>query len=152
MTKQLIRLALIIIAIALAGTLIWDFGFESRGQTGHDTILGLTVFAIATVTFFGFLVIGESQGEGWSPAKGGMRTAIAASIVITYLFLLCFETYLVPPKDVSSITKSFIDSFTGIVGVTIAFYFGASATLQALGKNDASEKGGKKEEEKKEQA
>jgi hypothetical protein len=140
MTNRLFRLALTIIAIAAVGTLTWDFGFESRGQLGHDAILGLTVFAIGVVTFFGFLVLGHSLGGGWSLTKGGLRTAIAAAIVVTYLFMVSFEIFLVPPSLVSPITEAFVQSFTGIVGVTIAFYFGASAALQALGKDETSEK------------
>jgi len=140
MTKRLFRLALTIVVIAAVGTLIWDFGFEARGQRGHDTILGLTVFAIGIVTFFGFMMIGHSLGSGWSLTKGGLRTAIAAAIVVTYLFMVSFETFLIPPEKVSPITETFLQSFTSIVGITIAFYFGASAALQALGKDETEEK------------
>jgi hypothetical protein len=133
-------LAIIVVLIATTGTLIWDFVFEARGQQGHDTILGLTVFAISAATFFGFLIIGYSVGGGKSLNKGGLRTAIAAAIVVTYLFMVCFETFLVPPSQVSPITEAYLQSFTSIAGITIAFYFGASAALQALGKDEADEK------------
>lgn len=141
MPKRFLILALTIVGIAAAGTLTWNFIFEARGEEGHDVILGLTVFAVGIVTFFGFLMIGYSRGAGWQLTNGGLRTAIAATIVVTYLFLVSFEIYLVPPEQVSPITQAFIQSFTGIVGITIAFYFGASTALQIFGKDENKEKG-----------
>jgi hypothetical protein len=139
MPKRFLLLALAIVGIAAAGTLTWNIAFEQRGREGYDVILGLTVFAIAVVTFFGFLVIGHSRGGGWQLTKGGLRTAIAATLVVTYLFLVSFAVYLVPPKDVSPIAETFIQSFTTTVAITIGFYFSASAAVQIFRKEESQE-------------
>ena len=132
MSNYLLKLAIIILALAATGTLIWDFVFNGD----HDTILGLTAFAIGIVTLFGFMRLNDSPGQAWSLTKGGLRTALTASIIVTYLFLVAFETFLVGPEAISPLAKSFVDSFTTVVGITIAFYFGATAILRAFGKSD----------------
>jgi hypothetical protein len=136
MTIRFFWLALILFIIAATGTLIWDFGYNGD----HDTILGLTTFSIGLTTLFGFMMLSNSRTRDWSLTRGGLRGAIAASIVVTYLFLVGLTTFLETPERVSEVTKSFISSFTGVVGVTIAFYFGASAVVQALGKEETKEK------------
>jgi hypothetical protein len=133
--KYIISLAGIVAFLAVAGTLIWDFVFLGD----HDTILGLTVFTIAVSTFFGFIMAGSSGGSRWKSDKSGMRTAITAAIIITYLFMLSFITFLVGPNELSAGKKAYIDSFTSIVGITIAFYLGGSFAVQALGKDETTE-------------
>ena len=137
MYKHLLRLAILILALAATGTLVWDFVFNGD----HDTILGLTAFAIGIVTLFGFMQIYDSPSQAWSLTKRGLRTALAASIIVTYLFLVAFETFLVGPEAISPLAKMFVDSFTTVVSVTIAFYFGATAVLQAFGKSDEDDHG-----------
>ena len=136
MSKRLFTIALLVVAIASAGVLIWDFVLD----TGHDAVLGATAFAVAMTTFFGIMMLGDSLGGKWSLTKGGMRTAIAGSVVVTYLFLVSFYSFVVYGGELPAITKSLLDSFTGIVGITIAFYFGTEAVLQALGKEETSER------------
>jgi len=144
MITRLFWLTLILFIIATTGTLIWDFVFHGD----HDTILGLTAFTIGLTTLFGFMLLSKYRTRDWSLTRGGLRDAIAASIVVTYLFMVGFTTFLETPERVSEITKSFISSFTGVVGVTIAFYFGASAVVQVLGKEEAKETPSKKDPEK----
>ena len=67
-----------------------------------------------------------------------MRLAIAATMVITYLFCVATSVYLMPGGPVGSLTQSFIQSYSNIVGVTVAFYFGASAANQIFGKDKAA--------------
>ena len=76
MSNRLLRLAILILVLAAAGTLIWDFVF----QGDHDTILGLTAFAIGIVTLFGFMRMNDSPSQAWSLTKEGLRTALATSI------------------------------------------------------------------------
>src|SRR4051812_12404734 len=107
MITRLFWLALTLFIIAATGTLIWDFVFHGD----HDTILGLTAFTIGLATLFGFMMLSNSRTRDWSLTKGGLRGAIAASIVVTYLFMIGFTTFLETPERVSEITKSFISSF-----------------------------------------
>ena len=112
-TQFFIRLAVIIVILATVGTLLWDFVY----QGDHDTILGLTVFAVAMCTFFGFIIAGSSNKSRWKSDKSGMRTAITAAIIVTYLFMLSFITFLVGPQELSPGKQAYIDSFTSIVGI-----------------------------------
>ena len=70
-------LALIIVAIAIVGSLTWYHYLDAQ-KGGIDMILALTLFAISISTFFGFLIIGSAPGAGWHPTKGGIRISIAA--------------------------------------------------------------------------
>ncbi len=133
--KYFLNLAVIIVLLAVTGTLIWDFVFKGD----HDTILGLTVFAIAATTFFGFIMAGSSLKSRWKADRSGMRTALTATIIITYLFMLSFITFLAGPRELSPGIQAYIDSFTSIVGITIAFYLGGSFAVQAFGKGETTE-------------
>jgi len=155
MPKRFLKLAFANILLAIGGVLTWTFvvaragpppGTEGlaplpEGAIPPDGILALTFFAIGTTTFFGFLMIGSSPGSGWEPGSGGMRLAIAATMVLTYLFCVATSVYLLPTGEINDMTKSFIQSFSQITGVTVAFYFGASAAHQIFkDKNAAPEK------------
>jgi hypothetical protein len=72
-------------------------------------------------------------------SKGSLRTAIAASIVVTYLFMLSLLSFYRTPGSVGILTQTFVENFTALVGVTIAFYFGASTAVQIFGKEDIDE-------------
>ena len=146
MRRPHIPLGIIIITVALAGTFCWDW---INNSTGDDTLLALTSFLIGAITFFGIAGGVDLRRGRQSLTKGRMRTAIAASIVITYLFVLSLALFLQPPKPTSAsdtspaqinpITEAFMNSFTNVVGVPVAFYFGASAVAEALDKQSTGE-------------
>jgi len=136
MSKRLITMAVLIVVIASAGMLLWQFPL---GGYMLGAVLGATVFAVAMTTFFGILILSESLGEKWSLTKGGFRTALAGAVVVTYLFLVSFYMFVPYTGQLSKMTELLLDSFTGLVGVTIAFYFGAEAVIQAFGKAESSE-------------
>ncbi len=132
MANQILRLGLMVVAVALVGVLVWDFGFNGD----HDTILGATGFVVAAATFYGMMSLGDAIGGRWSLNKSGMRTAIAATVIVTYLYMVTVNTFVVPPKEMAAITKALIDSFTSVVTVTVTFYFGAETVLQVLERRD----------------
>jgi peptidoglycan biosynthesis protein MviN/MurJ (putative lipid II flippase) len=94
------------------------------------------VVAIATAAtcFFGLLFLTQTNDEQWQITEETMRTAIAGTIVVVYLVLVGTVAFFVAgPKgsDVPAITHTMVTSFTTIVGIVIAFYFGTTAYVQA---------------------
>jgi len=86
---------------------------------------------IALVTFFGLLTVGESSGKGWGLNKGTMRGAIAATILVVYLFVLSMNAFVPYQKEMPPMMEMMMTSFTTIIGIMIPFYFGASAYVQS---------------------
>jgi len=90
---------------------------------------------IALVTFFGLLAASESSGKGWGLNKGSMRGAIAATIVVVYLFVLSMNAFVPYNKNMPPMMTTMVTSFTTIIAIMIPFYFGASAYVQAQTKD-----------------
>jgi hypothetical protein len=132
-TKALLTLNFAIILIALLGLLLWEFVFKD-----HIIVVAMTIFIISITTFFGVMRIGIPKTSK-TINVGSMRRGIAASIVVTYLFMLCILTFYKTPAEIGVISRTFIESFTSLVGITIAFYFGASAATEIFGKKDSQE-------------
>jgi hypothetical protein len=135
MTRKLIVLILATIAVAAAGLLVWTFVLKG----GHDIVLGLTAFAIAAITFYGTMMLNLPKRGRRSLDKVNLRTGIASSTIVTYLFIMCLSTFAGGPAEMGSLTETFITSFTGLVGTTVAFYFGAEAATQIFGRKDAED-------------
>ena len=92
--------------------------------------LAMGSMIIALVTFFGLLTVGESSGKGWGLNKGTMRGAIAATILVVYLFVLSMSAFVPYKEEMPPMMSTMMDSFTTIVSIMIPFYFGASAYVQ----------------------
>ena len=106
--------------------------------------LAFCVIAAALITFFWFL--SRSKNDAASQLNDGvLRKAIAASIVVEYIVLVGTFAFWgdstvaqLPPM-----TALLVPSFTSIVGIVIAFYFGASAYVEARGRSQGTNgKGG----------
>lgn len=138
--NQLLLLAVSIAVVGLLGALIWDFlQIEEDNATGrfsgteHNAVLAITVFIQAMIAFFGILNLEEPHRTKVSPVtKGGMRSAITGALVVTYLFLVIFHCVVEFTGGKSSTTDSFVNNFTWIVGLTVAFYFASEAGIHAM--------------------
>ena len=65
-------------------------------------------------------------------SEGVLRGAIATAIVVQYLVLVGIVAFFGRgPEQLPPITQTMISSFTTIVGVVVAFYFGSSAYVEA---------------------
>jgi hypothetical protein len=126
----LLKLAAILILIAVFGPLFWSF----RLVPESDFIVSVTAFSIGVVTFFGIAHLNRSAADRRIFREDSLRTAIACSLVITYLFIVCFSAFVRSAETAGMITKEFVQSFSQVIGITIAFYFGASAATQIFGK------------------
>ena len=137
MIKPLVRLAGLLILIALVGTALWSFYpafFPDLNRWNRDFVIGVTAFAIGVVTFFGITALNH-PAKGQQVFKGErLRSAIACALVMSYLFMATFTTFVGNALQVGPVTKEFVESFSSIISVTIAFYFGASAATQIFGK------------------
>jgi formate hydrogenlyase subunit 4 len=130
MTRYLILLAGGVILIALAGPLVWSVFLSEN----HDFVIGVTAFSVGVVTFFGIIGLSRSSQKQQMPPAGSLRTAIACSIVISYLFIVCFTTFVKTSDQTGGVTDWFMRSFSNVMSLTIAFYFGASAATQIFDK------------------
>lgn len=122
MIKRLFAIGLLNIVFAVTGGVLWSFVFAGK----HNTVLGITTFCIAVTTFFGVMALNNSTTKG-RLNKESLQTAIASTIVITYICILCFSVFLNTPSEMGALTQSFVTTLSNVVGVTIVFYFSASA-------------------------
>jgi hypothetical protein len=91
------------------------------------------IFAIVTtglVTVYAQILHLMGLSPDASLRDGDVRTAIALSMTLMYLTLVGYGVF-VADKSMGALATSLINSFTSLVGVVIAFYFGASAYVEA---------------------
>jgi hypothetical protein len=136
--------------IILLATAITDL-FFFLASTGHVPILtdggsewrSLGSGSIALVTFFGLLVLGCAKAESASISESSNRTAFAGSIFILYLVVIATSAFYntvkdkVDPAPLQRLTETMLQSFTTIIGIVVAFYFGSSAFVEVHGKRDS---------------
>ena len=135
---SVILIGILDILIVVMGSTIWMFSDfikinlpeNIRGISISSMILLVTLFLLACVTFFGILAKGQTSTGIMSHNKGDTRIAIASSILIVYFFMLGVNTFCNPPREMTQITRTLMDSFTYVVGTVMIFYFGASAYVQ----------------------
>src|SRR5262249_15675553 len=132
----LLKLAIILIIIAVAGPVLWSF----RLVPESDFVVSATAFSIGVMTFFGVTALNRSTENGKAFRDDNLRTAIAASLVLTYLFIVCFTSFVRSAETAGVVTREFMQSFSQVISVTIAFYFSATAATQIFGKRKNTEK------------
>jgi hypothetical protein len=147
--NQLLLLAILIVVVGLVGTLVWEFALQDpKPGTEHNAVLGITIFIQAMIAFFGILNLDESHATKVSPlTKGGMRGAITGAVVVTYISLVIFHTmveFTTGPSQTKDVVKDltkdiFVNSFTGIVHITIIFYFASEAAIHWINKSKSKE-------------
>jgi hypothetical protein len=132
-------LAVVITILSGAG---WGFSFY-WDNNGPFIVLAV---GSAVTSFFGLLILTQKNDGRWELTEENMRTAIAGTIVVVYLVLVgTVAFFVVGPREPPAITQTMVTNFTTVVGIVIAFYFGASAYVQVQreksgnGKSKASE-------------
>jgi hypothetical protein len=133
---RLIKLAGILLGVAVAGTSLWSF-FPRVGPN-VDYIVGLTAFAIGVIAFFGIAGFDRSPDAQVFTGER-LRTSIACALLLSYLFMVSFTTFVGNAMQVGPVTERFVDSFSSVVGITIAFYFGTSAATQIFAARSSSQ-------------
>lgn len=90
------------------------------------------MIAAASITFFWLVSDMRPALSKITFDEGALRRAIAGSIVVEYLVLVGVVAFWEGgPETLPPITQALITSFTTVVGVVIAFYFGSSAYVEA---------------------
>jgi hypothetical protein len=98
----------------------------------NNAPLSAALIATALFTFVSLLGLMQPANGSWQISEPIMRTVIAGTVVIEYLVLIATVAFFQQGDSLPEITKTMISSFTTIVGVVIAFYFGTSAITEAL--------------------
>jgi hypothetical protein len=125
MRQQIVAVATLILAIVAAG-LIVNHVSDSRAP------LAFCAIAAAIITFFSFVSDLRVSSFQTTLDEGALRRAIAASIVVEYLVLLgMFAFWEGGSETLPPVTQALVTSFTTVVGVVIAFYFGSAAYIEA---------------------
>jgi hypothetical protein len=119
-----------IVGIGGLDLLISAAGIIFADSTNNDAWRSGAAVAIGMFTFFGFLVAGERVGGSLTIAEDGVRHAITAAVLATYLNIVTSVAFFKPvlaETQLPEITRTMLTSFTTIVGIVIPFYFGSSA-------------------------
>lgn len=148
---SIIRIGILDIFIVIIGSMIWLFADFIKAELSYinpgfqklpisSMAFLVTLFILACVTFFGILANSQTSTGFMLHNRGDTRIAITASILVVYFFMLGVNTFCNPPKEMTQITRTLMDSFTYVVGTVMIFYFGASAYVQvhARDKDDTS--------------
>lgn len=120
--------------IALAITILCAVGAYLSVRLDNNWPYIVVAVGTAAMCFFGLLFLTQKDDKHWQLTEETMRTAIAGTIVVVYLVLVGIVAFFVVgpgPEDVPGITQTMVTNFTTVVGVVVAFYFGASAYVQA---------------------
>ena len=123
MKKILFVAAAVVITIAVC---VW----LSSKNTTYPIIFAAP--ATGVMAFFGLLaILTETKTETVSDAT--MRSAVAGALVIMYMVVVGFGVFTGENYGgMSPMAQSLMTSFTSIVGIAVAFYFGSSAYVQGV--------------------
>ncbi len=136
-TKVTVRIAVLMAAVI---TLLGAAGAFLSVYWDNNAPYIVVAIGTAATCFFGLLALTQASQEPWE-LEESMRAAIAGTIVIVYLVLVGIVTFFViGPKELPEITQVMVTSFTTIMGIVVAFYFGASAYVQAQREKKGSSK------------
>lgn len=117
--KTLLWIAFLIIIVLVFGLVGAYHGFK--------VFLSGMVVIVAIITFFGFLILGLSKEKNKQLNEKNMRLAITASIIITYLVIVGITIFFGDNAgEMPEIASTTFSSFSSIIGVVVAFYFGGS--------------------------
>lgn len=108
----------------------WFLAMHFQADAPHS----VSVIGSGMIAFVFAFTWMRDKDTGASSAEASLRSAIAAAIVVQYLTLVSIVAFFGGSPDnaqLPAITQTLISSFTTIVGVVIAFYFGSSAYVQA---------------------
>jgi hypothetical protein len=93
------------------------------------------IIATGILTFFDLLYHAIRSAPDKPIQDRDLRIAITGAITTMYLALVAFGVFVRIPKDEAEapLAQSLVVSFTSVVGIVIAFYFGTSAYLEGKG-------------------
>jgi hypothetical protein len=138
------RTALLITAVLVA--LIAVAGQILSGLLHSSRFLALAVVLVGVVTFFGILLMQLNERGQRAFSERAMRLAITAALVVAYITLVGTTVFFGEGYGrMPQLADTVLGSFTTVVGLVMAFYFGTSAYVE--GREKKSESGGEKKDE-----
>jgi hypothetical protein len=123
--KSMMAFALVIIVIT--STCVWLDWF-----VGSPWPLSVALVTTAILSFMSCIFMSEMHGRTWISEPSDIRATIAVSLIIEYAVLVGLVVpFTGGAERLPAITQTVITSFSSILGVIIAFFFGTSAYVQA---------------------
>lgn len=114
--------------IAVLAICVW---LSSLGPYGTSYPIIFAAPALGLIAFFGVLSVSTDTSATKTISDSGMRIAITAAVVVMYMVLVGFGVFTSENYGgMSPMAQTLMTSFTSIVGVVVAFYFGASAYIE----------------------
>jgi len=122
-SRILVWMALLIVAASSIGlAVVYLFNIAE--------LVMFVIIADGAITFSSLLLLSHGEGHEASLNEAAMRSAIAGTVVVVYIVLLGIATVELGHEKHTAMSETLINSFTTIVGIVIASYFGASAYVQ----------------------
>ena len=116
--------------IGLIDVVVVCGGIALTAIFNHMSFLSAATAVVAIVTFFGIL----SESDNVENEKL-FRKTITISVVTVYLVTVSTVVFFKGEWKSPDVTQTLLASFTSVVGVVIAFYFGSSAYIEAKEKS-----------------
>jgi uncharacterized membrane protein len=133
MIRGLTLIGLINIAISAIGLLLAYFVLSDRNASLAYSLITIT---IAVITFFGLLMLPGGVEENGSISESRIRFCITATFVLVYITFFGITTFWDEKEKSSEYMKILIPTLTTLLSVVVAFYFGATAAVEAFGKRN----------------
>ena len=130
--KYLLILAIIDVFIVIISIIGAKSGFEFLSIGKSTAFLSFGAASIGIITFLGTLIIFNNSNDNIS--ERSLRTSITIALVTVYIFIVGVVAFFGEARELSEmkdVTKTMLTSFTSIIGVIIAFFFGTSAYIEA---------------------
>ena len=129
-----------VILIAIGDILITVISILAVLYFKHNAPFSIGAILLGMYTFFGFFLLGLKLEQEVRIGPDILRTAITASIIIVYFYLVGLTAFFKSwPDEIPTLSQTFISNFTTIVGVVIAFYF-TSSVINTKIKSDSQKK------------
>lgn len=120
---------LFVIEIVIIGTSFGGYAF-----TGNWALPIFAITATGISTFYGILLYSFSRSNDLKVGGSHIRPAIAAGLTTMYLVLVGFGVFIVKTdksQEMDELARHLITSFSSVIGVVIAFYFGSEAFIES---------------------
>ena len=129
-------IAAIDLLLVAFGTLAARYGFPSLGIRADSAFLMFATAAVGIITFFGLLLF-LSRTNAAPLDDQCLRISITVAVVTVYLIIVGESVFWTTTLEMAKITDTVWTSFSSIVGIVVAFFFGTSAYMEVK-KRDGS--------------
>jgi len=120
----------IVLTMVVATVAINVIAVAAMRMMSSNAPLGLAAGLTALVAFIGMLMLAQEPDGPWRLSESAMRTAIASAFIAEYIALVSMVAFSRESGDLPDVGKTLVTNFTQLVGVVVAFYFGASAYVE----------------------